>query len=311
MSDMTLEPLSQAESTQLAILMDEEERAWLRELDWDYAPIRRILRAFLRQRLLPGFALSNGAKILGYSYFLVSHHKGVIGALYASPPQAQPVADQILARTIESLKDLRHLRRIEAQILPVSGVDITKTFVHYGFQCFARHYLELDLTGCAWPEPQHPVALVPWHPSHLLPAAGVAHRSYRNGIDALICEDYGSVANCEAYLRSLVENPGCGIFLPGSSLVGLDSRGMPCGFILTSRISGKAAMIPQISIHPAHQGRGLGTALIHQAMNLLKAEGYRMARLTVTRQNRRAFEWYQRLGFKIRCDFEAYLWKGD
>jgi ribosomal protein S18 acetylase RimI-like enzyme len=108
-----------------------------------------------------------------------------------------------------------------------------------------------------------------------------------------------------------VDNPGCGVFLPGSSFVGLDSSGSPCGFILASRISSTAAMIPQISIHPAHQGKGLGNALIHRALISLQSAGFRMVRLTVTEQNRRAFEWYQRLGFKIRRDFGAYLWKSD
>jgi ribosomal protein S18 acetylase RimI-like enzyme len=311
MSHIKLEPLSQAETNLMATLMDEEEQAWLRELDWDYAPIRRILESFLKQRLLPGFVLTNGAKILGYSYFLISHLKGVIGALYASPPQGQQVAEPILSRTIESLKAIRNVRRIETQIIPLNGLDLDPIFAAHGFQSFLRHYLELDLAIREWTEPKHSGAIVPWHSSHLLPAAAVAHRSYRNGIDAIICADYGSEATCAAYLRSLVDNPGCGVFLPGSSFVGLDSRGAPCGFILTSRISNAAAMIPQISIRPAHQGKGLGNALIHRALSSLQSAGYRTVRLTVTEQNRRAFEWYQRLGFKIRRDFGAYLWQGE
>jgi ribosomal protein S18 acetylase RimI-like enzyme len=311
MSHIKLEPLSQAETNLMATLMDEEEQAWLRELDWDYAPIRRILESFLKQRLLPGFVLASDAKILGYSYFLISHLKGVIGALYASPPHGQQAADSILSRTIESLKAIRNVRRIEAQILPLHGLNLDPIFASHGFQYFLRHYLELHLPIREWPEPKPSGAIVSWHSSHLLPAAGVAYRSYRNGVDALICADYGSEANCAAYLRSLVDNPGCGVFLPGSSFVGLDSRGSPCGFILASRISSTAAMIPQISIHPAHQGKGLGSALIQRALSSLQSAGFQMVRLTVTAQNRRAFEWYQRLGFKIRRDFGAYLWKGD
>jgi ribosomal protein S18 acetylase RimI-like enzyme len=311
MSYIKLEPLSQAETSLMATLMDEEEQAWLRELDWDYAPIRRILESFLRQRLLPGFVLANDTKILGYCYFLISHLKGVIGTLYASPPYGQQAADSILSRTIESLKAIRNVRRIEAQILPLNGLNPDPIFASHGFENFLRHYLELDLSIREWLEPKPSAAIVPWHSSHLLPAAGVAHRSYRNGIDAIICADYGSEATCAAYLRSLVDNPGCGVFLPGSSFVGLDSRGAPCGFILASRISNTAAMIPQISIHPAHQGKGLGNALIHRALSSLQPAGFQLVRLTVTGQNRRAFEWYLRLGFKIRRNFGAYLWKDD
>ena len=311
MSHVKIEPLSQADLSLMAALMDEEQQAWLRELDWDYAPIRRILESFLRQRLLPGFVLTNGASILGYSYFLVSQFKGVIGTLYASPEQAQQAAESILRRTIESLKAIRNVRRIEAQILPLNGLNLDPVFAEHGFRSFPRHYLELDLAARERQEPERSRVIVPWNSGHLLPAAGVACRSYRKGIDALICADYGSEASCAAYLRSVVDNPGCGVFLPESSFVAVDSRGAPCGFILSSRISNTAAMIPQIAIHPAHQGKGSGNTLMRRALSSLQSAGFRTVRLTVTEQNRRAFDWYQRLGFKMRRDFGAYLWQGE
>ena len=306
---MKLEPLSQGDMTLLSRLMDEEERAWLSELDWDYSPIHRILASFLEQRLLPGFMLSDRLRACAYTYFLTYRHKGVIGTLYAAPPAAQQAADQILSRAIQSLQEMRSITRIEAQLIPLHGLDPGMTFSRHGFCCFLRHYMELDLEVCEWPEPKHAMELTGWETANLAPAAGVAFRSYRNQIDARISEDYTSEANCESYLNSLVNNPGCGIFLPDSSFLAMDRHGVPCGFILTSRISAHAAMIPQISIHPAHQGRGLGTILMRVALKRLRSAGFRSARLTVTHENRRAYEWYQRLGFRVRRDFGAYLWQ--
>jgi ribosomal protein S18 acetylase RimI-like enzyme len=308
---MKLEPLSQAELGLAAALMDSEEHAWLQELDWDYSPIRRILDAFLKQRLLPGFLLSGEKRAFGYVYFLVSRGKGVIGTLYTLPPHAQNSADRILTRAIECMKEYTDLRRIEAQIIPLHGLDLRGIFARLGFREYLRHYLELDLKSVDPPEASLPVCIVPWQPDHLLPAAALAHRSYRNGIDAEISEDYRTEANCATYLRSLVDNPGCGIFLPDCSFVALDRGGIPSGFILTSRISQNAAMIPQISVHPAHQATGLGTALMQQALSRLRDAGFQTARLTVTRQNRRAYEWYLRLGFRVRRDFYAFLWQSE
>ncbi len=305
---MRLVPLSQSDIGLMAALMEEEEQAWRNELDWDYAPIRRILLTFLKRRMLPGFVLKSGRKASGYSYFLVTHQKGVIGAIYAGPPNAQEAADRILSRVISSLKEIPNLNRIESQILPLNGLDPNAIFSRHGFRHFLRHYLELDLAGWRGPDENASVPIAPWHSSYLAMAAEVAFLSYRNAIDRLICEDYGSEANCEVYLRSLVESPGCGVFLPESSLVGLNSHGELCGFILTSHISPTAAMIPQISIHPAFQGRGLGTRLIRQSLQRLRTAGYQTVRLTVTAQNRRAHEWYQRLGFKTRRDFGAHVW---
>jgi ribosomal protein S18 acetylase RimI-like enzyme len=261
--------------------------------------------------LLPGFIATGERKACGYTYFMIARNKGVIGALYASPPYAQQAAEQMVCSAVENMREMRNLCRIEAQIIPLNGLDLNTIFTRHGFQHFLRHYLELDLSAAEWSEPVHSDTISPWSPSHLVPAADVAYRSYRNGIDAVICEDYRSQANCESYLRSLVENPGCGIFLPESSFVDLDRHGAPCGFILTSRISPASAMIPQISIHPSYQGRGLGTTLVKLALSRLRAAGFARVRLTVTHQNRRAYEWYQRLGFKTRRDFCAYLWLRD
>jgi ribosomal protein S18 acetylase RimI-like enzyme len=309
MPEIELKPLSQADLGLMAELMNDEEQAWLRELDWDYAPIRRILFSFLQARILPGFYATNGTKAFGYSYFLIARAKGMIGTVYAHAPNAQDIADRILSRAITSLQETRRLHRIEAQIIPFSGLDLTSIFSRHDFQCHRRHYLELDLTAGAGQGSSYSGTIEPWHPRHLLPAADVAFRSYQNGIDAVICEDYGTESSCEAYLRSLAENPGCGIFLPAASFVGLDQHGALCGFILTSRLSPHAAMIPQISIHPVHQGRGLGTALIRRALHQLALDGFRAVRLTVTQQNRRAYEWYERLGFKVRRDFDACVWQ--
>jgi len=133
--------------------------------------------------------------------------------------------------------------------------------------------------------------------------------SYRNQTDSEICEDYRTKAGCESYLRSLVENPGCGIFMPEASFMGIDGQNAPCGFVICCRISNGAGMIPQIAVHPSYQGRNLGNALMIRSFMQLRALGFHSVSLTVTKKNRRAFDWYQRLGFKIRKEFGAYVWE--
>ncbi len=309
MSDVELMPLSRADLSLMVPLMNDEEQTWLRELDWDYAPVRRILFSFLEARILPGLVAIRNSQALGYTYFLISRSKGMVGTVFVSPPEGQGTADLILSRAIENLKEVRTLQRIEAQIIPLRGLDLTGIFLRHGFQRYQRHYLELRVIPGTRPEVDYAGAIVPWAARYLQPAAEVACRSYRGGIDALMCEDYRNEANCESYLRSLTENPGCGSFLPGSSFVGLDPHGAPCGFIMTSRLSRHAAMIPQISIHPEYQGKGLGSALVQLALHRLASAGFRTVRLTVTQENRRAYEWYMRLGFKNRRNFDACVWQ--
>jgi ribosomal protein S18 acetylase RimI-like enzyme len=290
--------------------MDEEERAWMTDLLWDYSPIRQILISFIQQKLLPGYGAANESGLLGYTYFLVNQAKGIIGAIYAaktSPSQA--IIEKLLSLTITSLKENPQIKRVEAQIMPFHNANLTPTFNQHGFSFYPRYYLDLDLINFK-PAPCNPEEkLSLWNSAYLGRAAEMTMTSYRDQMDAFICEDYRTTAGCESYLRSLVENPGCGIFMPDASFMYLDEKQSPCALIIGCRISNGVGMIPQIAVHPSFQGRGLGNALIQHSFERFKSLGFHTVTLTVTKQNRRAFAWYQRLGFKIRKEFGAYVWE--
>jgi ribosomal protein S18 acetylase RimI-like enzyme len=311
MPDVTVLPLSHAEQELVAALMQDEEHAWMADLSWDYSPIRQILLSFLAQNLLPGYIALAGRHPVSYSYFLVHRNKGIIGTLYSSNPDChQDIAYDVLAHAIEALKDSTGVRRIEAQIMPFHGVNLTPEFTRHGFRHYTRYFMKLAIgVSTRQPSKASPVMVVPWEPSFLRAAADIASRSYLHETDALICEDYRSSGGCESYLRSLVDNPGCGVFMPEASFVALDRGGSPCGFIMSSRISQGAGMIPQIAILPDHQGQGIGSTLMQRALTLFSGLGFHSVSLTVTKNNRKAFQWYQRVGFSVRKEFGAYVWE--
>jgi ribosomal protein S18 acetylase RimI-like enzyme len=311
MSALKYLPISLLDENLLLPLMIEEEKAWISDLCWDYSPIRQILTSFIKQKLLLGYAAVDGNKALGYTYFLVHQAKGIIGALYVSKSSySQKAVQELLSLAISSLKDMKNIRRVEAQIMSFNSLNLTATFTRHGFSYYPRYYMDLDLSKhrkqSEFSEPQK---IIPWSSSYLEPAAEMTMYSYQHQTDADICEDYRTQAGCAGYLRSLVENPGCGVFIPDTSFIALDGSGTPCGFLICSRISDGAGMIPQIAVHPSWQGMGLGNALMNRSFEKLKAIGLRTVSLTVTQKNQRAFEWYQRLGFKVRKDFGAHVWQ--
>jgi|WetSurMetagenome_2_1015567.scaffolds.fasta_scaffold08606_6 ribosomal protein S18 acetylase RimI-like enzyme len=312
MPDLKYLPIKHLDDNQLLLLMEEEEQAWMSDLGWDYSPIRQILVSFVKQKLLPGYvAVATDKEAIGYTYFLVNQAKGIIGALYVSKAsRSQDAVEELLSLTISCLKDSQNIKRVEAQIMPFHNLNLTATFTKRGFSYYPRYYLDLDLDALASrPEPPCPEKIVPWDSVYLESAAEMTLMSYHNQTDAEICEDYRTKAGCTSYLRSLVENPGCGVFMPETSFMALDGQNAPCGFVICCRISGGAGMIPQIAVHPSYQGRGLGNALIIRSAERLRAMGFHTVSLTVTKKNRRAYDWYQRLGFKIRKEFGAYVWE--
>jgi len=305
-------PISHLDGNSLLPVMEEEEQAWMSDLSWDYSPVRQILLSFMRQKLLPGYAaVVNERDAIGYTYFLVHQAKGIIGALYVlKTGHTQEAVEELLCLAIACLKDSQSIKRVEAQIMPFNNVNLAATFTKHGFSYYPRYFLEMDLGTRAQSSDISPVEkIIPWDSGYLERAAEMTLGSYRDQIDAEICEDYRTQGGCESYLRSLVENPGCGIFMPEASFIGLDGQNAPCGFVICCRISEGAAMIPQIAVRTSHQGRGLGNILMNRCFEKLRTTGFHSVSLTVTKKNRRAFDWYQRLGFKIRKEFGAYVWE--
>jgi ribosomal protein S18 acetylase RimI-like enzyme len=304
-------PISRANRNLLISLMNRENQAYLSDLSWDNAPVQQILQPYFHQDLLPGFVAVEGAEALGYIYFLVNENKGIIGTIYArAGNQPQRVAEGMLTLVLESLKKTAGMRRIEAQTMPFHGVNLTAAFTRHGFQYYERYFLELDLVPYSRKEiPELDATIIPWNSAHFSQAAAVIFKSYQGQTDALLCEDYHTISGCEGYLHSLIDNPGCGIFVPEASFMGLDGRGRVCGFLISSRISNCTGMIPQIASVPDHQGHGVGSVLLHRALSYFKSIGCRTVGLTVTKKNRRAFEWYKRVGFRIKKEFGAYVWE--
>jgi ribosomal protein S18 acetylase RimI-like enzyme len=312
MSEPKYIPISQLPAEALIPLMQEEEQAWMSDLCWDYSPIRQILDSFIRQKLLPGYvAVINKEEALAYTYFLVNRSKGTIGALYASnSPHAPKAVEQLLSLTIASLKDSPKINRIEAQLMPFNGQELTSSFLHQGFHFLPRYYLSLDLAlFSATQSKASRQRILSWDSAYIELAAKMTLLSYKNQADAEICEDYRTQSGCEGYLRSLIQNPGCGVFMPDTSFIALDDLGALCGYIICCCISNRVGMIPQIAIHPSHQGKGVGSALMFTCLEQLKAMGFLSASLTVTLKNQRAHDWYRRLGFEIRKEFGAFVWE--
>ncbi|HNX91832.1 MAG TPA: GNAT family N-acetyltransferase [Candidatus Omnitrophota bacterium] len=70
-------------------------------------------------------------------------------------------------------------------------------------------------------------------------------------------------------------------------------------FVLTSVKSEKEKYISNISVRPESRGKGIGGALIDQAVSDAAVAGYKAIFLDVSLKNLRARELYERKGFKV------------
>ncbi len=93
---------------------------------------------------------------------------------------------------------------------------------------------------------------------------------------------------------------------PGLSVIA-EVDGAIAGFALT-RVwpEDRTGFVDILAVHPDHQGRGLGAALLRDAFARYAAAGLREAKLGVATDNPRALRLYERVGMRQTFRFDVY-----
>ena len=310
---MRVVPLSEVTIESAAELFEEEIQCWRSQLFWDYQPAVSLISKYIKSRTLPGYGLITArGGVAGYSYYAISHPIGYVGNLYVRRKSASPQTyDLLLDPTVSSLRAWGRVQRIECQAFSFN-CDLAPLFAQHGFEALERHFLYRDLIPEKQVLKEHnapsPFRIVKWEHRYLEPAAQIVFDSYQTSADYRICRDYQSQQGCVRFLRNLVDSPGCGTFFPETSFLALDSSGLACAVLITSKIGPETGMIPQISVRRDCQGKGIGSKLLGTYFESAQRQGLRRVALSVTKSNKGAHQLYSRLGFTTAKDFHAFIW---
>ncbi len=160
---------------------------------------------------------------------------------------------------------------------------------------YQRYRMEYDL-GCL-PEPgtlPQGYRWVCWRDSLIDTHAEVKYLSFRNEIDSHVFPCLGDLRRCRRLMREIRRKPG---FLPQATWLiafGLEY----CATIQGVRDRTGQGAIQNVGVVPEHRNRGLGSALVGQALRGFRAVGLPRAYLEVTAENADAVRLYRRLGFR-------------
>src|SRR6266852_2346116 len=80
--DIRLVDLRKISGNELGPALAEETALWRSALDWDLRPATDLVRRFVDMQALNGFALLEGARPIGYSYYIRDARKGLSGDPY-------------------------------------------------------------------------------------------------------------------------------------------------------------------------------------------------------------------------------------
>jgi ribosomal protein S18 acetylase RimI-like enzyme len=312
-SSMRLVDLRQLTVHQLAPLLDEEAALWRAELHWDYQFSIELIKKFLDTHSLAGVVAFEDERPVGYGFYVVEEHKGMLGGLFVSPRYAQTgIGEQILGDIIQTLRGSPQVMRIEAQLMPF-GASLESLLERNGFRLFPRHFMLHQLSGHV------PAAVMTtpglrmerWHERHMTACAELIHLTYENHIDGAINDQYRSKAGAMKFLKNIVILPGCGQFEARASFALRDEvSDEMIGVVLTSMVAAGVGHTTQLCVLPGHQGHGLGRRLMLASMDALKDQKASELSLTVTSSNERAVALYEELGFQKLKTFVAGVWAG-
>lgn len=308
---MNIIDLRQATVRQLEPLLLEEAHHWRDELHWDYRGALDLIKRFLDAHALSGCVAFQNGTAIGYSFYVLEEHKGLIGGLYVSPGREQePIGRRLLDEMLFSMRALPHLNRIEAQLMPFGG-PVDEALREQGFRLYTRQFMSFDLSkkAEAAPSANSGLRLDRWNDRYFEPCAKLIYLAYSNHVDGDINDQYRSRNGALRFLKNIILLPGCGQFLPQASFVlrhpGSDDL---AGAVLTSEVSPGIGHTTQICVQPGFQGHGLGRLLMLAASDALRAQKFKELTLTVTSENKAAVHLYERLGFSTIKSFTAGVW---
>jgi ribosomal protein S18 acetylase RimI-like enzyme len=166
---------------------------------------------------------------------------------------------------------------------------------------FKRFRMELDLGGLP-PVPRLPpgYAWVPWDEALLELHADVKFTCFFEEIDAIVFPSLSTRSGCSCLMREICYRPGFRAEATWLLAHGDDH----CGTVQGVRDYSGWGAIQNLGIKPTHRGRGLGTALMLQALHGFVRAGLGRAFLEVTARNEAAVRLYRRLG--VRCRKTLY-----
>jgi ribosomal protein S18 acetylase RimI-like enzyme len=316
---MTIVDLRQLSSRQIEPLLAEEAQRWREELRWDYRSSLDLIKKFVEARSLAGCAALEGGEAAGYAFYVIEEHKGLLGGLYVSPRFPQlPLANKLLTSTLETLRALPYIGRIEAQLVPF-GCEFDEALASHGFRLYPRQFMLLDLSrtpnsadngGPPTSNELSGLRLEEWNDRYFTPCARLIQLAYADHMDGEINDQYRSEEGALKFLKNIIMLPGCGQFQEHASFVLRAPHSHELvGAVLTSAVAPGVGHTTQICVMPGYQRQGLGRRLIQATIQSLRARHFNALSLTVTAANRRAVNLYASLGFTQIKTFTAGVWK--
>jgi ribosomal protein S18 acetylase RimI-like enzyme len=159
---------------------------------------------------------------------------------------------------------------------------------------FKRYRMELRLADIAPLEMPPGFLWIPWNRDLIDTHARVLYDSFHLEIDAKVFPSLGDLLGCHVLMQEICRKP---FFIPEATWLIAAPDGTPVGTVQGLQEHGRGA-IQNVGVVPEYRGRGIGSALLLQALHGFRRIGLGVGSLEVTDQNGGAIRLYRRHGFR-------------
>lgn len=301
--------LSTVAPAELEGLWQREEQWWRERLLWDISDGLAALRRVVARRGVPGKVVRVGAQTVGYAYYVVAGHLGVLAGLVVSPECSDPIVGESLVHaTVDALRQ-QGVARIESPCVSMHHAWLVAAFEREGFQTSWREFLRLDLHREHPPaRPPASLQLEPWRGTSLREAGALMQAAYDGTADVEINTLYRTAEGCCGILEDILNQGGCGPLVTEASALARD-RGQAIGFVIVTEIAPRQAHLVQVAVLPTSKRQGVGRLLVRHSLARLALLRFDTLSLIVSRANEPALRLYQALGLQAVLAFPVFVWE--
>jgi ribosomal protein S18 acetylase RimI-like enzyme len=163
---------------------------------------------------------------------------------------------------------------------------------------FKRYRMEIDLLQSLPALAELPTGyfFVGWDEALLPLHAEVKFRSFVEEIDSTVFPSLATRQGCSRLMKEIRHKAG---FCAEATWL-IATREETCGTVQGVREQSGFGAIQNLGITRQHRGKGLGKALLLQALHGFRCAGVQKVHLEVTSQNGLAIQLYRNLGFRCR-----------
>jgi len=286
-----------------------EGQWWRERLLWDISGSLEALRRVVARHGVSGKVVRVGTQTVGYAYYVVVGHLGVLAGLMVAPEWSNPtVGESLLHATVEALRR-QGVARIESPCVPIHHDWLVSAFEREGFQTSWREFLRLDLhREPPSARPPAPIQLEPWHGTSLREAGALMQAAYAGTADVEMNALYRTAEGCCGILEDILQQGGCGPLVTAASVLARH-RGQTIGFVIVTEIAPRQGHLVQVVVLPTYQRQGIGRRLVGHSLAQLALLRFDTLSLIVSRANRPARRLYQVLGLQEVLAFPVFVWE--